>query len=1054
MKSPLVHGVETNAASRFIDHTQATPWESLVSDIEKGIKVLQKRSVYTMNQATIEIFFLTLPFSLRKIKNDSFPSSSLRRLSDGFDLYEPNWLSKTFDINGWYLLFQFASTETHKYPTALQATVFSAFMTALRSIEAVEIPVFFTYAYATEILALRDVIGFATGANKKLTSVQDSTIPCHFKYESTVSKRLNSKHFLYFFDGLRKVYESKLSDVFGDYQIENYLKENSHALCKDMYLYSECELAWLYRIPPSANPKLHTTEKNNYFSSEMVKAVLKFVEHSNSLGISSILIEVQYREQKQVSIIDNLNYTTLIPSKQLPSSWRAAFNFDNKTFLERRSMSLNALKSDQSDSSGRVVEEDDLGKALWMSTCIRRLLVLFILSQCGKDGCMAAAAFDDPKTPSENLLDSNMMNQVKEVLSTVTKELLVEGLNDSKMSNSTLSPTSPSDLSRHSSAEVEDSATVMKDSLGDLSAGSIVGSKFQSLQFLFNTTSKRKDSSGPIFIFEHMGSLLPIGIDAAYSNVVSRSEMGNWMSVFAILCGCVPYGAKEITHYWFEVVRKLHESWSEGVLFRKINWQKGSPETSNGPDDSSMPVYKQSLWIDALARKQNEGVFVTVPDCAESIILQKMQMIHFCTVMKEEDPFVRLVRPAEEAMNDDITIPELCRRLPLTEDKVAIHEHVTKKISNADVSRSSDQVQYSQLRLQIQIPSLVSDMRAFKEANPTLPAETGLRSFCGWYGLLEVSPTEYSDMLPALESLWNSCEGVSCRDQKPLFHAENEAEKSLEYLESVTLSALSCELLSSGMRAIFHALHVRVSKLLSRLEALVASSGKKSREPLTSGFSVIADLELLYEHVQTALSQLKEPFAQKKGAMVDIDKLRNTVILIDSIAGLAERVEEYAVKVDEIETILIHFSEAAKKSSHSLYPSGSSVSPETQYEILKRLVLSLGQGSSYRLQCCEEVSVFMELIKSMAWQDSASPGGVLSGKHVWHSIDGRELGMPTAKSFSVRLGSVDDTGDPVGSSYKPYGTPFGGHYASFRMDAEVIKQDELRISFVLPEDAE
>ena len=1025
-----------------------------------------------MNQATIEIFFLTLPFSLRKIKNDSFPSSSVRRLSDGFDLYEPNWLSKTFDVNGWYLLFQFASTETHKYPTALQATVFSAFMTALRSIEAVEIPVFFTYAYATEILALQDVVGFATGVNKKQSSPQDSAMPCHFKYESIVSKRLNSKHFLYFFDGLRKVYESKLSDVFGEYRIENYLKENSHALCKDMYLYSERELAWLYRI---SNSKQSVAEKNSYFSSEMAKAIFKYVELSNSLGISSILIEVQYREQKQVSIIDNLNYTTLIPSKQLPSSWRAAFNFDNKSFLERRSMSFNTFKADQSDgSSVRVVEEDDLGKALWMSSCIRRLLVLFILSQCGKDGCMNAAAFDDARTPSENLLDLNMMNQVKEVLSTVTKELLAEGLNDSKISNSTLSPTSPTEsrnLSRHSSAEADESFTVVqpnprRDSLGDLFAGSTMGSKFQSLQFLFNTTKKRKDSSGPIFIFEHMGSLLPIGIDAAYSNGVSRSEMGNWMSVFAILCGCVPCGAKEITHYWFEVVRKLHESWSEGVLFRKINWQKGSPETSNGPDDSSAPVYKQSLWIDALARKQNEGVFVTVPDCAESIILQKMQMIHFCTVMKEEDPFVRLVRPAEEAMNDDITIPELCRRLPLTEDKVAIHEHVTRKISNADVSRSSDQVKYSQLRLQIQIPSLVSDMRAFKEANPTLPSENGLQSFCRWYGLLEASPTDYSEMLPALESLWQSCEGVSCRDQKPLFHAENEAEKSLEYLESVTLSALSCELLSSGMRAIFHALHVRISKLLSRLEALVASSGKKSRQPVTSGFSVIADLELLYEHVQTALGQLKEPFAQKKGAVGDLDKLRNTVILIDSIAGLAERVEEYAVKVDEIESILIHFSEAAKKSStsHSLYPSGSSVSPETQYEIMKRLVLSLGQGSSYRLQCCEEVSVFMELIKSMAWQDSGSPGGGLTGKHVWHSIDGRELGMPTAKSFSVRLGSVDDTagggggaggGDNVvGSSYKPYGTTFGGHYASFRMDAEVIKQDELRISFVLPEDAE
>ena len=1007
---------------------------------------------------------MTLPFALRKIKNDAFPSSSLRRLSDGFILYEPNWLSNTFDINGWFLLFQFASTETHKYPTALQATLFSAFMTALRSIEAIEIPIFFTYAYATEIFAIQDVVGFSTGSNKMISSLQDSNTPWHFKFESIVSKRLTSRHLLYFFDGLRKVYESKLSDVFGEYRIENYLKENSHALCKDMYLYSERELAWLRRMQSNENSKQNMREKNDYFSSEMAKTILKFVEQSKSLAISSVLIELQYREQKQLSIIDNLNYTTLIPSKQLPSSWRVAFNFESKTFLDRRNMNQNMLKADHSENSGRVMEEDDLGKVLWMSTCIRRLLVLFILSQCGKDGCMKAATFDDPKIPSENLLDLDMINRVKEVLSAVTKEMLAEGLNDSK-SNASVSPNSPVEsrnMSQHSSADVDESFTIIqpnprRDNLGDLSAGSTAGQKFQSLQFLFKTNSIRKDDSEPMFIFEHMGPLLPANIDIDNGSVSNRSEMGNWMGVFAILCGCIPYGAKEITHCWFEVVRKLHESWGEGILFRTINWQIGSPKASNGPDNSSLPVYKQSLWIDALARKQKDGVFVTVPDCTESIILQKMQMIHFCTVMKEEDPFIRLAKPAEEAMNDDVTIPELCRRLPLTEDKVAIHEHVTRKISNADISSSSDQVKYSQLRLQIQIPSLVSDMRAFKEANPTLSAENGLQSFCRWYGLLEASATDYCDMLPALESLWNSCEGVSCRDQKPLFHAENEAEKSLEYLESVTLSALSCELLSSGMRAIFHALHARVSKLLYRLETHLLPSGIARREPLTNEFDVIADLGLLHEHVQTALKQLKEPFAQKKGAMVDLDKLRNIVILIDSIAGLVERVEEYGVKVDAIESILIHFSETVNKSStsHTLCPSGPSVSRETQNEIVKRLILSLGQGSSYRLQCSEEVSVFMELIKSMAWHESGSSGTGLGGKHVWHSFDGRELGMPTAKSFSVRLGAVGDgVGDveAIGSTYKPYGTSFGCHYANFRMDAEIINQDELRISFVVPED--
>ena len=38
--TPVVAGVEENVNSRFIDYTKATPWEHLISDIERSIKAM------------------------------------------------------------------------------------------------------------------------------------------------------------------------------------------------------------------------------------------------------------------------------------------------------------------------------------------------------------------------------------------------------------------------------------------------------------------------------------------------------------------------------------------------------------------------------------------------------------------------------------------------------------------------------------------------------------------------------------------------------------------------------------------------------------------------------------------------------------------------------------------------------------------------------------------------------------------------------------------------------------------------------------------------------
>jgi hypothetical protein len=39
-KTPVVVGVEENVNSRFVDFSKVTPWEHLISDIERGIKAL------------------------------------------------------------------------------------------------------------------------------------------------------------------------------------------------------------------------------------------------------------------------------------------------------------------------------------------------------------------------------------------------------------------------------------------------------------------------------------------------------------------------------------------------------------------------------------------------------------------------------------------------------------------------------------------------------------------------------------------------------------------------------------------------------------------------------------------------------------------------------------------------------------------------------------------------------------------------------------------------------------------------------------------------------
>jgi hypothetical protein len=353
----------------------------------------------------------------------------------------------------------------------------------------------------------------------------------------------------------------------------------------------------------------------------------------------------------------------------------------------------------------------------------------------------------------------------------------------------------------------------------------------------------------------------------------------------------------------------LRDLWGAGAA---VGQSAQTSAVADSSDDESVPICSRTLWNDAIDHlldtdtlAERFPVELSWPDLNESIVVQKLQLLQFCVIMCSESPIYRFPQetvtvtvpstdhgtatPAAAAINasaaltEDVAAglaqqpntestdavaeqlppmaattnqeatntatvrqPALFRRLPLTEDAIAMSNYLARKV-NAKSSRSSRD--HPQLKVQLQYPSIVSDMKAFKAANP----ELGLDVFCAWYGfepVTQVQSTEQvaqsaaaapgraaadegaksddggssnsaapvqgartGDILTAvtaksvpmpldeLQKVWNLCEPVSCEDQgKPLFLWEKEAERALAYLESVSAVRLATEMLCSGMR--------------------------------------------------------------------------------------------------------------------------------------------------------------------------------------------------------------------------------------------------------------
>lgn len=147
-------GVETNSSSRFIDHTFATTWEQFVSDIEKGLKHLTKgqssgsgsssgssssSSSSSDSNVQVEIEYNGLTYTLEKRRVLSFSSNHLDDVSTAQRMFS------MYGIKGFILFSPSASSSSDCIPS-MKMTISSAFITAVKAINFVALPAFFSYS--------------------------------------------------------------------------------------------------------------------------------------------------------------------------------------------------------------------------------------------------------------------------------------------------------------------------------------------------------------------------------------------------------------------------------------------------------------------------------------------------------------------------------------------------------------------------------------------------------------------------------------------------------------------------------------------------------------------------------------------------------------------------------------------------------------------------------------------------------------------------------------------------------------------------------------------
>ena len=447
-------------------------------------------------------------------------------------------------------------------------------------------------------------------------------------------------------------------------------------------------------------------------------------------------------------------------------------------------------------------------------------------------------------------------------------------------------------------------------------------------------------------------------------DVISSPPIGTWASLLSMIIGSGRSGLETLAQDWRLSLKQLRSSWECGRVEDYLFLSTCGCRT-DASSDKVVPLWARSLWDDMLQKWKQEGLDVSLPDTNQSLFTQKLQMLRFCTASKTTlGLYTKYLGPRESK-----PLP-LLRRLPTLVDYDTHLKFIAQRIRQSQ-SSEGDNDSDPFLQLKVEFPSLVSDIRAYKHEFP----DDGFSDFVELY--LETDAMGAGEFSEFLLPLFTALDPCPARSQKPLFNIELEAEKALDFLESLTSIQFAAEILCAALSTVYSILREEASEWVSFDVEYAPSSSSLPH-------SSLRDLE---ESIKNAIGKVREDVAQFGSADSNSSISQDTLIEVDTVCSKIDHFETWIVKARELDCLLTLPEES--NTTRRLSLAGSAAR--------RRMVVDLAVHGKTVAQDSSEARRLLGLAKTF------SPGV----DHAWQSTDGRELSC-SSKTFEIRTASGEN----------------------------------------------
>ncbi len=899
------HGVEKDDFSRFVDYTCATPFEQLTSDIATQIMILFSQNT---DGPVESMKFEYLGSKLVLVLNQEL-------VSDEILTYFPCAGSK-------YLVL---AREYDEWPDSLtpsrRLTILSSLIQALSACNIVDIPIFLVSSTLDKIEQSRSILGYKI--------INRGTSVISNQYESTLIEGIDYNHEICYIDGIKKLYYAK------------YLRFYSNMINKFIVISINEEYKYKYRSSSTSAGNTDGEQVCDAINESRIKGIHGFYRVNTTIrNVAELGIKLSYTNMHNSdSIVDNWNYTNLLPSKQPPSCWNIRVAFKN----------INAAS--KLDNEVTICP---------LANMIRRYTCYYIQGKVCKKG-VTLGYITSSTTSKNDQFDNQFLSLLEEKYKSNKPEVSshLGQLIDLDKAMSIVSVLSP------------ETQLLMRD-----------------LITMCNTNVKHKYSE----IQPLLESLFDNHSNGSNAHVTSTirgsSSLGSWIQIFAFYAGQLDGGIQLFSYFWTQCLDRLHLKWEDSDESKKVPFINGKVSLNQ----VTIRLSDRLLWDD------QSNLAQYIPDITQPLLMQKLQMLLFCMNTRDipnwcECPVEYVDRhctlPASvgdgEREQATVTGPMLLRRLPMTEDIIAQHKHITKKM----VSGKSRSVNENPLLFwQISMPSLVSDMRSFKNSNP----KADFITFLEWYlpdgNNVDVDTISWS-------KIWEEVEGCPASEQRAIYRGITEGEKVLEYFVNISPIQLIAECTSSGLCIIYHVLLERLLSQFPSLSAYVDSDNDVTSLELNESLKyIVITMKAFKSSIEIVLSDIKTDVIQYGVDEAEAAVNQQILLALDKIAKLVEEIEVIIHRAIEVRTLL-------------------SDKQRLTEEVIANLVIKMNSN----ITCQDDGALVYRAAKKISKGERG---------HSWHSFDGRELGAPSVKEIVI-----------------------SNEENAFNLHG-LIAQNNLRISFTLP----